>query len=227
MVESVMDSIIATGRVERGWLGVSMQPLTDELAASFGLQDTHGALVVDVLPDGPAAQAGLRPGDIVRTVNGTAVEDTRDLLNAVSNTAPGAIAKLDLVRDGADRTVSVTLGTRPGRAESVAVAPRNGAAPEPEAGRNLGLRIGSITGDVARRLNLDSADGVVVMAVDRNGAAAVAGLRAGDVILQVNGVAIRSIDDFRTALSARPEPHGLRLLVQRDGARQFVVVKAG
>ncbi len=145
MVHTVMDSIIDSGRVSRGWLGIQIQPLTDELARSFGAPDTNGVIVADVTADGPSREAGLEPGDIVTDVDGRHIEEPADLLNAIAESAPGSTIEVEVLRDGSRRDFEVTLGTRPSPADTVAAHTLSA---------DLGLTVETLTPQIAEQLGV-------------------------------------------------------------------------
>lgn len=196
MAQNVAQQLIATGHVERSWLGVGFQELTPELAANFGVDSRRGALINQVVSGGPAAQAGLRAGDIVLAVNGTAVAEGRDLLRQVLRHPVGSSLQLQVRRDGSDRTVSVRTVARPGQEDRP--APRRVRG---QADPGIGMRLSPLTPDLARRLRTRSGRGAVVIDVAQGGAADRAGLRQGDIIIEADRAAVRSPAEVQRALS--------------------------
>jgi serine protease Do len=217
MARSVMDQILKTGKVTRGYLGVMIQDVTPDLAKAFGLPSAQGALIGDVTPDSPGAKAGIQKGDIVTALNGQPVSDYLGFRLRVSQMAPGSSVKLDVLRNGQKREVTVTLGEYPEKAE---------AAAESTPGENAmeGVQVDALTPDIIQQLNLPaSVRGVVITRVDPGSPAGEAGLQRGDVIQEVNRKPVTSVDQFRTAVrSAGNQP--LLLLVNRGGNSQYVVV---
>jgi serine protease Do len=211
MVRTVTDSIIDNGRIARGWLGVSIQPLTPELAESFGLESADGVLIADVLADGPSADAGVEPGDVVTAIGDRAIASRGELLHAIGTSAPGTELTLHVVRDGSERAIDVTLGERPAD-EATTGGPVSGARPASA----LGLTVEPA----------EDGSGVVVTAVTQDGRAARAGLRPGDVILRVGRSEVPDPEAFRAAVAGAKADASLRLLIQRGSARQFLMVPA-
>jgi serine protease Do len=227
MARTVMDQIIATGKVIRGYLGVSVQDITPGLSKALKLDQVRGALIGDVDPDGPAARAGLEPGDVIVEANGKPVEDSRALRLMISSMAPGATINLRVLHDGAPRNLSLTLSELPLKERAESEPPNTREKPSPPAalGDRLGVAIAEITPDIAVQLNLPaSSKGIVVAGVESGSAADDAGLQPGDVIVEVNQKAVRTADEFKTQISR----HGstpLLLVVNREGHRRYVAVE--
>ena len=208
MVKRVSAELTSKGKVTRGWLGVSMQPLTPELAASFGAKDRKGALVADVVPESPAAAAGLKSGDIVLEFNGQKVEEPGDLARAVGLATPGQTAKLKVWRDGQERALDIRMTEQPGERQAT----------------TLGLTVKPATAEVARELELPSTDGVVVDNVASGSAADKAGIRPGDVIREINRKPVKTMADFdRLARSTRRE-QPMTIKVQRGASSLYVAI---
>jgi serine protease Do len=208
----VTAALIAEGRVERGWLGVAIQPVTPEIAESLGLAKAEGALVASVEPDGPAEAAGIRAGDVIAEFAGTRIATLRDLTTAVADTAPGSEAAVTVWRDGERRTLEVEVARMP--AQRGASAPSRG--PESDLGA-LGLSVRS--GD----------DGLVVTDVDRSSDAAAKGIRPGDVIVSVNQRQVRTPGELEQALdeARKANRKSVLLLVAREGSQRFVTIGIG
>jgi serine protease Do len=206
------------GSVTRGWLGVQIQPVTAGIADSLGLKKAEGALVDSAQDGSPAAKAGVQSGDVITAVNGDAVKNARDLARSIATLQPNSTAKLDILRNGQQQTVSVTLGTMPNDQQANAghemQTPRHGVP-------HLGL-------SVAPAAAVDGAGGkgVVVTAVDPNGPAADVGFKPGAVILDVGGKAVGNAGDVVKALENAQSQgkHDVLMRVQIDGATHFVAV---
>jgi serine protease Do len=215
LARNVYTQIVKTGKVERGWLGVSIQPLTPELAKSFGVKGEKGILVAEVVPDSPAAKAGFKAGDVVVQFNGKAMEEPRDLSRAVAMLRPGQPAKVTVWRDGAEQTLGVTVAEAAG--DRMAAAPAAGEAD------SLGLEVRPVTPEIARQLNLKSPEGVVVTRVEPDSPAGGSVMR-GDVIREINGQPVKSPADFARLTKDVKKDQPLRLRVEREGSSLYVAV---
>lgn len=215
LAEKVARDLIERGRVERGWLGVSMQPLTRELAAKFGHQG-GGVLVSEVLADTPAAKAGLRSGDILTRLDGRPLADNRSLLNAVGAKRPGDEVELEYLRDGKLAQARLTLARRPADA-AVARGGLTEQVPTP-----LGLTVDPLTPELAQELGLTSTRGLLITEVAPGSPAARAGLRPEDVLLEVDRQPVGSLLELREALRAGDDSALLK--IERSGRISYVVV---
>ena len=226
MARQIMDSIIATGQVERGWLGAIIQDLTKDLASSFGYDSTDGVLIGDVVSGGPADKAGLQAGDIVLEYNGKPVADAAQFRNAVAATDPNSEAEIVVFRDGQRKTLQVQIGLLD---EQVAArgpgVPGGGGAPAESL--EWGMNVKTLTPELARQAGVDeNQSGVVVTEVAPGSIAAEAGLRPGDVIVSVGGAPVANVSAFREAIDEAELEKGVRLQVNRQGMRRFVVIKS-
>jgi Do/DeqQ family serine protease len=220
MAKHVMDELRANGKVTRAQLGVMVQPVTSDLAESLGLKGVGGALIGSVTAGSAADRAGLKRGDVIMSFNGKAVQDTNTLRNRVAEAAPGSNADVAIVRDGAEKHITVTLDQATG--DRVA---RREDGPEAVDQSALGVSVAPLTPELASRYSLPrDTRGVVVQDVDPNGRAADAGIQVGDVIEEVNRQPVQSVDDLRAALRRNPNRPAL-LLVNRQGNGRFVTVR--
>jgi Do/DeqQ family serine protease len=222
MAREVMGQLKEDGRVQRGKLGVSIQSVTPDLAASLKLSSTSGALVSGVEPGGAAARAGVKQGDVITGLNGEKVADSNALRNRIAGTKPGSTIELELVRNGKTETVRATLSELEASRERASRDDQesNGSGFGP-----TGMAVESLTPDVARELGLSNRkEGVVVRDVNPDGAAASAGIQPGDVISQVNGEAVKTPNELRAALAASRERPAL-LLVTRENADIFLALR--
>ncbi|HSE92892.1 MAG TPA: Do family serine endopeptidase [Methylomirabilota bacterium] len=215
MAKRIYTELLAKGKVTRGWLGVSIQPLTPELAKSFGAKTDKGVLVSDVVPDSPAAKAGVQPGDILLEFEGRKMEGPGDLQRAVGLKNPGTPVKVKVWREQAERTLELKIGEAPDEREARAGS-RGGSR------SSLGLDVRPVTPELARQLNLRSTEGVVVTRVDEGGAAAEAGVQRGDVIREINRQKVRAMGDFEKLTKDVKEGDRLTLLLQRGPMSLYV-----
>jgi len=179
MARKIYTELVAKGKVTRGWLGVSIQPLTPELAKSFGAKDTKGVLISDVIPDSPASKSGLKSGDILLGFNGKRMVAPADLQRAVGLSSPTQDAKIKVLRDQGEKTLDIRIGEAP---EERVEARGNGTRGRPL----LGLDVRPVTPEIARQLNLPAPEGVVVARVEDGSAAAEAGVQRGDVVREID-----------------------------------------
>jgi len=218
MAQNVMNQLIATGKVQRGMIGVGIQTVTSDLAASLGLKQMGGVLINSVNPGGPAAKAGLKTGDVILKLNGTTISDANALRNAIAGTPPGTEVTLTVLRSGNQQNVRVRLGELPTE-HAAASTGGNGSGSQ-----KLGLTVAPLTPDLAAQAGVaKGTHGVVVENVDPNGPAAQAGIEAGDVIEQVNQQPVASAADIQRAM-ARSGNRPPLLLVNRQGETVFVPV---
>ena len=217
-----MDQLIANGRVHRGRLGVTVQGVTNDLAAGLGLNKAEGALVSDVTAGGAADKAGLKRGDVILSYQGRPVVDTNAFRNEIAATKPGSTITLQVMRDGRTSEMKATLEER-----ADAKNARGGDEGEARGGSGrFGMTVEPLTPEIARQLEIDrDTRGVVITDVDPSGAAASAGLREGDVIQQVNGKPVRSAEDVRSALNGVSDKPAV-LLIARGAAAVFVPLRA-
>ena len=217
MARNVMAQLIEHGEVRRGRLGVTIQGLTPELAQGLGLANVRGALVSDVDRDGPGAAAGLQRGDVITALNGAAVTDGNVLRNRIAELGPGATVTMTVLRDGKEQTLTAKLAAL----DRPAGEPERGGTPE--ASGRFGLSVEPLTAERARELKVRATSGVLVAEVVPGSRAANAGLRAGDVIEQVDRKPVTSGDELRTALSSGDRP--AVLLVHRAAATLFLTIE--
>jgi serine protease Do len=225
LAKPIIQQLRTTGKVTRGWLGVSIQPLTPELAKSFGLTATQGALVASVTDDSPAARSGLRPGDVIVRYDGKPVDSPRALPLLVANTEVGRAVDLGVIRDGALQVLRVAVGTAPDTREARATP---GAPPaEGRTTERLGLELQELTPEIARRLGVKDERGVVVTEVRPDSPAAQAGLAAGDVIREVNRQPVRGLEDVDRGMARAGTEKQILLRIEREGSQRYIVIATG
>jgi serine protease Do len=218
----VVAQLEQAGHVTRGWLGVQIQPVTPGIADGLGLKQAAGALVDEPQSGSPAAQAGIKSGDVITAVNGTPVKDARDLARSIGMMAPDSSVKLDIVRQGEQKTVSVTLAQMPSEQQQ---ANADTGSAQPQSGvPHLGLQVAP-----ASEVSGAGSQGVVVTAVDPAGPAAERGLATGNVILDVGGKAVANAGDVREALTEAKAQgkHEVLMRVKMGDATRFVALPLG
>jgi serine protease Do len=230
MARKVMDDLLNEGKVVRGWLGVVIQSIDEDLASSLKLDTKRGVLINDVSPGGPADKAGLRRGDVILDFEGTQVKDADHLQSLVAAQDPGSPADLRVRRDGKDRKLSVDLGERPSDPQQAMRGGSDRGTEEDEETKatpavSLGLTVEPLTPAVARQLGYTDEKGVVVTDIDRSGPAVSKNIRRGDLIQEVNGKAITSVKDFEEAIDSLKAGEAALLLLRRDETTFFTAVR--
>jgi serine protease Do len=217
MATRVMNSLIEEGRVVRGWLGVTIQPIDPQLAQAMGLEETRGALVGDVLPDTPADEAGVQPGDVIIGMNGTDIEDFQELRNRIAATPPGTEVVFEVVREGERIDIPVELGELPGEIAQTG---------QEDLSDMVGFTVSGLTAELAERYDIaQGLTGVVVTSVDPASSAARQGLREGDVVRSVNRQRVSSVDDFNSVIAQIDEGDTVLLRVHRAGSSFFLAFR--
>jgi len=226
MAKSVMEQLVATGRVRRGLLGINIQNITPDVAQSLELKDTKGVIVSNVRAGSAAEKAGIKRGDIVLAINNGVIEDSNVLRNRVAGTQPGSEIKLRILRDGSEQEISAVLDefNAEGARNEIPNEKENNS-PNPAQNGKLGLNLQPLTPQTARQLELPAdSSGVIVTDVDQNGAAAKEGIIRGDVILEINRQAVSSLEDVQTALD-KSGNRPILLLITRRGQTIYLTVK--
>lgn len=226
MAREVMDQLVKSGKVTRGYMGAGVQDITPELSKAFNLPSTAGSAITSVQPASPALKAGLKAGDVVTAIDGQPVADASALRLRISRTAPGTIVKLTVQRPEGGKEIPVTLAALPETEGPAGSSLEEGGPTGGAASSTLqGLSVTDLTAEIAAELQLpDTTRGVVVARADPGSASSEAGLRRGDVITQVNRKPVGSVAEFETAVRAGSKGSVL-LLVSRGGGSVFVVVK--
>jgi len=214
MAKRIYTELAAKGKVTRGWLGVSIQPLTPELAKGFGLKEPSGVLISDVMQQSPAAAAGIASGDIIIEFDRKKVDSPQELQKAVAAIPPGRAVPLKVWRDKSEKTLEIKIGETPD--ETVALKSTN------KGKTLLGLDVRPVTPELARQLNLRAPEGVIVFSVEEESAAAEAGLQRGDVIREVNRQKVRSVQDFEKITKDVKDGDRVTVLLQRGPQSLYV-----
>jgi serine protease Do len=222
MIRDLLPKLTKGEAITRGQIGVVIQELTKDLAAQFGVAEDAGVLVAQVSKDSPAQQGGVRAGDVIVRFQGKPVKDTRALRNAVAATAPGTRVDVAVIRDGRERTLTLTVGKQPAEAAAAAEeAPAEGSGLL----EKLGLDVEALTPQLAARLQLEDTRGLVVTAVEEGSPASAAGLQQGDVIVEANRSAVATAAELRRALEGADKAKGALLLVHRRGGSMYLVLR--
>jgi len=209
----ILDALIEGRKVVYGWLGIQIQDIDEEIANYYGLKDREGVLVYQVIPDSPAAKAGLKDGDLIKAYEGQPIRHSRELIDQVTNAPAGRKVSLDILRDGKRQTAQVEIGERPTEGE---------LSGEGATDVWRGLRAGALTPDTLERLNAPpGTTGVVIVEVESNSPAEQSGLRPGDVISEINRARIETLADYHRVIA---QVTGNALVKTNRG---YVVVKAG
>ena len=206
----IKDQLVKNGKVTRGRIGVVIQSVTQDLAESFGMKAPKGAIVSQVEKDGPAAKAGLQEGDIITAVNGKAIDDSVDMPVIIGSMAPGSIAKLSIIRNNKDMTLDVKVEEAPNESAS-------SNASKTAAANKLGVTVRPLNDEEKAKAETEG-----LLVTESTGAARKAGIREGDIIVNVNGVKIKKTDDLARVLEKNKN---LRVLVQRRDGRIFIPVR--
>jgi serine protease Do len=215
LVKELLPQLRGKGKVTRGYLGVLIQKVTPEIAESLGMDKPVGALVANVSKDGPAEKAGVKVGDVIVEFDGKEVKDSGDLPIIVARTPVDKKARMKVLRDKKEVNLTVTVGELK-EEEVVAAVPEKG---------ELGMTVQRLTPQIAESLGLDKAEGVVVTVVEPGSAADEAGIRRGDVIMEIDRKAIRNLDEYKKAVAAARKGKGILFLVRRGESTLFLALK--
>ena len=221
-VGPIIDDLKSAGRVSRGWLGIQIQPVTEDIAQSLGLDEAGGALVAGVLPDSPAAKAGLRTGDVVLEFASQKVKDARGLSRLAAGTDSGEEVDLSVWRQGKHEQVALAVGEMPAEQTASLTEP---AKPEEADTPKLGLALAPLTDSVREQLGIaQERSGVLVAEVAEGGPAFRKGIRSGDVIVMVGQQEVSAPEEVIDAVAATGERKSVLLLVVREGQERFIAV---
>ncbi len=212
MAKTILPDLKAKGKVTRGWLGISVQDITEDIAKNMKTKDRNGALISDVFKGDPADKAGLKSGDIITEINGKKVKDTHELLMMIAAFRVGETVKIKILRDGQEKEVSLAVAERKEQAEIAAAG---------ESGQAFGMVVQEITPEIAKHLGLSTKKGVIVVDVQEGSTADEVGIQPQDIILQVNKVKINGMKDYVTEIGKAGDK-GILLLIKRGKATFFV-----
>lgn len=215
LVKELLPQLRGKGKVTRGYLGVLIQKVTPEIAESLGMERSYGALVANVSKGGPAEKAGVKVGDVIVEFDGKEIKDSGELPIVVARTPVDKKVRMKVLRDKEEVTLTVTVGEL--KEEEVAAA-------VPEKGE-LGMTVQRLTPQIAESLGLEKADGVVVAGLEPGGAADDAGIRRGDVIVEIDRKPIRSLDDYKKSIAGMRKGKGVLFLVRRGDSTLFLALK--
>ncbi len=216
IAKGILQDLKEKGSVTRGWLGVMIQKITPELAKSFGLNQSEGALVGDVIPDGPAFKGGVKRGDVIVRFNGKDVKDMEDLPKIVAATTPNSMVDVEVIREGSPKTLHVKIEVLKDTQGTVV------AKADP-----LGMQVQDITKELAQSLQLEDTKGVLVSDVIPGNSAAESGIRRGDVIAEMNRAPINNMQDYQRLLGSLQKGASILFLVKRGGTTIYIAVKVG
>ncbi|MEN6623912.1 MAG: DegQ family serine endoprotease [Smithella sp.] len=215
MVRLVMNSLIKRGKVVRGWLGVSIQPLTPALARQLGIKGEEGAVISDVTEDSPAQKAGMQQGDVITEFEGKKIKDWAQLRNVVSNVAPGKEVNVKIIRNGVEKNLKVVIKEMPSNLAAKAGAVSN---------EFKGIHVRNIPAEARKVLGLPArVKGVIITEIEE-GSPAEAVLAANDVIMQINKKKIENIEDYKKAISSIKAGEDILLLIYRNGASIYITL---
>ena len=215
--KNIVPQLREKGKVTRGWLGVTVQEVSEDLAKSFGLDEAEGALVSEVAPDSPAAKAGIKRGDIILSFKGNKIKTLGDLPRLVAAAKVGESAKIVIFRNGEEKTFSVKLGE---------LDEKRQAAFDGDPEEKFGLTLMDISPEIIQRYGLKNSQGVLITLVDPDGPGAAANLRQGDLILEINNTETPDLKTFLAAVKKIRKDQVVRLLIQRGSYLSYTTIKA-
>lgn len=217
MAKSIIPQLREKGKVVRGWLGVSIQPVTKELSQAFGLEDERGALVSEVMPDSPAQKAGIKSGDVIVEYDNKPVKEMTDLPRLVAATPSGKEVKIKLVRDKNTEVISAAI-------DRLKDGEEGGGQVDSS---RLGMAVSELSKDLAAMYRIKETSGVIVIEVKPDGLAQAVGIQRGDIIREINGRQVLTVADYEKEVAAAKKGETLRILLRRGGSNRFVAIKLG
>ncbi|MBI5893900.1 MAG: DegQ family serine endoprotease [Deltaproteobacteria bacterium] len=221
MAKEILIQLKEKGRVTRGWIGVTIQDVTPELAQSFGLKEKQGALVSSVSKGDPADKAGIKSGDIIIEFDNKEIKEVNDLPKTVAATLPGKTVKIKIMRDGKEKVLAITVATMKEEGEITAKEEKEEASPE----NKIGISVQPITPEIARRYGFKETDGVLVVQVKPDSPAGKAGIKRGDIIKEVNRLEITNLKDYKDAMKKAGKDKTVLFLIQRGSNTFYAAIK--
>lgn len=221
MASMVVEQLKTHGRVVRAWLGVMIQDITPEISEALGIERREGGLISEVREGSPADGAGIRRGDVVVSVNGEKIADASALARKLALLEPGVPTEFVVLRDGRERTYSVKLVEHPDNQKSGEAEASRGIE------RGLGIEVSDVTQTIRNRLGIKRSEGVVIVGVTPGSVASEAGLRAGDLVLEINGNSVKGLSDYKKILAGSGERKTLLFLVERRGRTLYMGIRNG
>jgi len=218
MAKEILSDLKTSGKITRGWLGVTSQDITEDLQKTLKLKDRQGALVTEVLPGDAAEKAGIKAGDVILGIDGKPAKDRRELIRMIAALRVGSKVGVQIVRDGKEMTLPLVVAER-----------KDGQAQDPGGAvkEQLDMTVKEVTPEIARYIGLPEKTGVIVTDVKAGGPAEEAGLQPRDIILKINNMEIKGLKDYQAALTAGEKGNTLLMLVRRGKANFFVTLKKG
>jgi serine protease Do len=217
LAKGIIDQLLSSGEVTRGWLGVGIQSMSPELSEYYGIKNGKGVLVTEVFPGDPADKAGMQPKDIIFEVNGKRVESSRDLTRMIADIGVGDIAKIKVLRDGIEKTFRVKIARRDDDELYARDTTKQSAG-------ELGIRVTQITPEIAGRFNIEEAEGVIVIAIVPDSKAEKGGLMVGDIVKEINHKEIKTMHDFEVTVRNIKKGESINLFIRRMNMG-FLVIK--
>lgn len=226
MAKKLIPQLVEKGKVtDRGWLGVQVQPVTDELAKSFGLDEAKGALIGDVIAGSPAEKGGLKRGDIILKVGETEIHKWSELPGIVASSQSGQNVKFEILRNGKNETLNITLGKQLSEIAEAVQKGRGEEGPSTAKPDIMGLVVKPLSMEEADELGISKGGGLIISRVESGSSAESAGVRAGDLLFEVNGKALNILDDYKKAVVGLKKGGLVRLLLKRGNSTLFVAFK--
>ena len=218
IAKDILPNLRTKGKVVRGWLGVSVQGITEDIAESLGLKTTEGALVSNVFKGDPAEKAGIKTGDVIVEIDGQIVRNTHELIVIVAGVTVGDKVKIKVLRDGKQKNFTVKVTERPETKELAEMK-------HEENGKYFGMTVQEITPEIAEHLGLPNVTGVIIAQVKRGGPADEAGIQTGDIIRQINRSKVSSLKEYRSVMSRAVSGDSVLVLIQRGKSKFFAVIR--